>query len=105
MIPRNAHKSALHALVTSGAAPVWLDSRWDAAQQLVLDADVGASLPSLLERHGGEIAAVLLVSPTYHGVLSDVEAASRLCRAAGVPLIAGERTPRVVVRKTRRRDP
>ena len=105
MIPRNAHKSALHALVTSGAAPVWLDSRWDAAQQLVLDADVGASLPSLLERHGGEIAAVLLVSPTYHGVLSDVEAASRLCRAAGVPLIAGERTPCVVVRKTRRRDP
>jgi len=39
---------------------------------------------------GGRAAAVLIVSPTYHGVLSDIPAIARECAAAGVPLIVDE---------------
>ncbi|KAL1518670.1 hypothetical protein AB1Y20_002958 [Prymnesium parvum] len=43
-----------------------------------------------LQRYGSRVAAVLVVSPTYQGVLSDVGGIARLTRAAGVPLIVDE---------------
>lgn len=39
---------------------------------------------------GHRVAAVLLVSPTYFGVLSDVAAVARIAHAHGVPLIVDE---------------
>ena len=37
-----------------------------------------------------DAAAVILTSPTYEGVLSDLAAIAALCHAANVPLIVDE---------------
>lgn len=43
-----------------------------------------------LRRKRLQVAAVLLVSPSYEGVCADVVSAARVCRSAGVPLIVDE---------------
>ena len=89
LLPRNVHKSAVHALVVSGAQPCWLTPEVDAEHGLslgVATSTVGAAL----QRFEGSVAAVLLVSPTYQGVLSDVGGCASLCAAAGVPLLVDE---------------
>ena len=84
LLPRNAHKSVYHALVLSGAEPCWLPPEYNAASGLCLGVDpiaiaaalarCGATAPS-----SSRVAACLLVSPTYEGVLTDVGAAAELC--------------------------
>eukprot|EP00966_Prymnesium_polylepis_P255698 5907663-Prymnesium_polylepis.1 len=89
LLPRNVHKSAIHALVLSGAQPGWLRPEYDAPSGLSLGIPP-AEVERALAAYGERVAAVLLVSPTYHGVVSDVAAAARLAAAAAVPLIVDE---------------
>jgi arginine decarboxylase len=89
VLPRNAHQSAIHALVLSGAAPVWLEPVYDADRDLLHGVTV-ESVRAALAVNKGNVAAVLVVSPTYHGVCSDVSAISEAAHAAGVPLIVDE---------------
>ena len=89
ILPRNVHKSAIHALVSSGAEPLWLAPEYDAQSGLCLGLQAD-EVERALKAGGGRVAAVLVVSPTYHGLLSDVVAIAAACRAAGVPLIVDE---------------
>ena len=89
LLPRNAHKSAIHALVASGAEPAWLSPAYDSECALVTGVPT-AEVRRALEEHGERVAAALLISPTYQGVVSDVRAAAELCAAAGAPLIVDE---------------
>jgi arginine/lysine/ornithine decarboxylase len=90
LLPRNAHRSAVHGLVHSGAEPVWLMPELDAGTGLTLGIDPPTTLRAALAAHAGRIACVLLVSPTYEGALADVGEAAALCAAAGVPLVIDE---------------
>lgn len=90
LLPRNAHRSAVHALVHSGAEPVWLTPEIDELTGIALGVDAPTTLAEALRAHRGSIACVLLVSPSYEGAISDVRAAAALCRAADVPLIVDE---------------
>lgn len=49
-----------------------------------------SAVRSALRQAGGRAAAVLIVSPTYHGILSDIRAIAAECERAGVPLIVDE---------------
>ena len=89
LLPRNAHKSAIHALVLSGAQPAWLAPAYDAESGISLGIPP-TEIEQALARHGDRIAAVLLVSPTYQGVLCDIDAAAQLTRDAAVPLVVDE---------------
>ena len=92
LLPRNAHKSVYHAMVLSGAEPCWLTPEYDAASGLCLGVSP-ATIEAALARCGSgasRVAAVLLVSPTYEGVLSDVGSAAALCREVCIPLIVDE---------------
>ena len=90
LVPRNAHKSVYSAMVVAGAEPCWITPEYDVTSGLCLGV-AAASVAAGLARVGPtRVAGVLLVSPTYEGVLSDVRAASALCRASGVPLIVDE---------------
>ena len=90
LLPRNAHRSAVAALIASGAAPVWLPPAYDAASGLSVGVPAAEVRAALGRAAPGSVAAVLLVSPTYHGVLSDVAGAAAECEACGVPLIVDE---------------
>ncbi|MDO4490287.1 MAG: aminotransferase class V-fold PLP-dependent enzyme [Lachnospiraceae bacterium] len=88
LVPRNAHKSVLMGLILSGAVPVWIqpdmEAEWGTA---------GALSPERVEEaltEQPDIRAVFLVSPTYHGICSDIEEISRVCHSHGVPLLVDE---------------
>lgn len=92
ILPRNCHMSAVSAMVLSGAVPKYvipiLDSRWGVAHG-VEAAQVDAAICEV-ERGGGNVGAVLVVSPTYFGVCSMVEAIADVCHNHGVPLLVDE---------------
>ena len=88
ILPRNVHQSVISGLVLSGAVPVFVqpefDPRWDLAFCMT-----PASVAEALVRHP-EARAVLMVSPTYHGVCGDVRAIADLTHQHQIPLIVDE---------------
>ncbi|GAB5032543.1 arginine decarboxylase [Nannochloropsis oceanica] len=94
LLPRNVHKSAINGLILAGADPVFLspvyDKEWDICHGIPIDGEGGLDDALKVHGPGGDIAAVLLVSPTYHGVIMDIKQAALLCARYKVPLIVDE---------------
>ena len=75
ILARNAHLSAFNAMVLAGCTPVYMQPCYD--QQLgiahhVTPAALQAAF-QLAQRRGLRVGAALVVSPTYFGVLSDIQ--------------------------------
>jgi|SRR3954452_11495383 len=87
-VARNLHKSAVSALIHSGARPVWIepdyDERWQVAHGVTPEA-----VRETLDAHR-ETRAVMIVSPTYYGVASDVAAIADVCHGHDVPLVVDD---------------
>lgn len=89
LVPRNAHRSVVNGLVLSGLFPLWYEPVWD--DNWGVWGPVSATcIERLLDRCGSELAGLVVVSPTYAGALSPIEAIAQLCRQNGVPLIVDE---------------
>ncbi len=88
LISRTLHRSLLAALIFSGARPIWLTPELDGASGLPLDVD-SASVERTLAAHPAA-RAVVLVSPSYIGVTSDLTTIAGICHARGVPLLVDE---------------
>jgi arginine decarboxylase len=88
IVPRNAHQSVVSALILTGACPVWVQPAVDWDWDLVQGVEP-AAIAQALNAHP-DSRAVLLVSPTYHGVCSDLAALADLCHAHGLPLLVDE---------------
>jgi arginine decarboxylase len=88
LIPRNVHQSIMSGLVLSGAAPIYLNPRycpaWGLAYGVTAQA-VGAAL-----RIHPEIKVVVVVSPTYEGICSDIAAIAPLIHDHGALLLVDE---------------
>lgn len=85
ILARNSHRSALNAVALLGLEPIWVWPRPFAGSALpgcIHPADVAAALRA----HPGA-AAVLVTSPDYYGVMSDIAAIARECRRFDVPLL------------------
>ena len=84
---RNSHKSVYHAIELGGLSVRWLTPP-------MLEAGVYGSIPPCeVERalqETPEAACVVVTSPTYEGVISDIEAIGKICRRHGVPLLVDE---------------
>lgn len=92
IIPRNCHISVISALVLSGAVPKYIvpeyNSGWDIA---------GGITPSQvdkvvkeLEEDRKKVGAVLVTSPTYHGICSNIQGIVNVCHLRGIPVIVDE---------------
>lgn len=88
IVSRMLHKSLLAGLVFSGARPVWVRPAIDAARNLPLDIAPGTIAAALGDHPAAK--AVVLVSPSYVGVSSDLAAIADMCAAASVPLLIDE---------------
>lgn len=88
MIARNAHKSAMMGLIISGATPVYVGpqilSDWG-LQGGIRPEDV----QKCFEEHP-KCKALFMVSPSYYGISSDLEAISSICHAHGAVLLVDE---------------
>ena len=88
LLPRSCHKAVYHALELRGAVPVYLSLPVDRAF------GVSGSLPprTVAEALAAHPEAKLLIvtSPTYEGVVSDVRRIVTLAHKAGVPVLVDE---------------
>ncbi|NEQ49711.1 MAG: aminotransferase class I/II-fold pyridoxal phosphate-dependent enzyme [Leptolyngbya sp. SIO3F4] len=85
LVPRNAHQSVLSGLILSGAMPVWIAPAYDQAWQLPLG--VEADEIAIALKQDPNIKAIVIVSPTYEGVCSDIKVISQIAHSYGIPLI------------------
>ncbi len=87
LMTRSAHKSVYHAIELCGLRPVFLiQSYTDAGFAGSLSP---ADVAEALHQHP-EVKLVILTSPTYEGVISDVRSIAETAHAAGVPLLVDE---------------
>ena len=88
LMARNCHRSAYHAAYLRGLDIAYLYpamlSEFD-----IFDAVTPRQVEEALEQDP-EIGAVLLVSPTYEGRISDVASIAEIVHAKGIPLIVDE---------------
>ncbi|MER3410702.1 MAG: decarboxylase, partial [Thermoleophilia bacterium] len=88
VVSRAAHKSIVAGLILAGLEPVWVCPE--------VDPETGLALGVLPQRVEEALAAapdacgVLLVEPSYVGILSDLSSIAALCRSAGIPLLVDQ---------------
>ncbi len=87
-LPRNAHKSAMGALIMSGAHPVYMQPEVDEA--LHMDHTVTPETVRKTLAEHPDVKAVYVVSPTYYGVAADLEAIAAVAHEHGLPLLVDE---------------
>ncbi len=88
LLARNSHKSAFHGVALSGGRAAYLYPQYLQDYGLC-----GAVSPQEVERKLSEYPqakAILLTSPTYDGMVSDVAAIASLAHERGIPLIVDE---------------
>lgn len=88
LVARNCHKSVYHAIFMNELEPVYLYPDFNEEIQLNTECFVSAVKAALKEH--SDIRAVIIVSPTYDGVISDVEAIAAAVHDKGIPLIVDE---------------
>lgn len=88
LVARNCHKSVYHAIEMNGLHPVYLYPGYESREQMNTEVSV-EDVKAALEADQ-KIRAVVLVSPTYDGVVSDIETIAAAVHAKGIPLIIDE---------------
>lgn len=85
LVDRVSHRSIHTGMALLGQRPVWLERPW-----IVSAGVVGPLEPAELEKALSEhpnIKTVCITSPTYYGVLSDIDRLSRICHQHHARLI------------------
>lgn len=88
IVARNLHKSALSGLLLAGAHPIYVQPELDLELGIAMGVEPQA-VAQALEQHP-DARAILVVSPTYYGVTSDISALAKLAHARGIPLLVDE---------------
>ena len=88
LVARNCHKSVYHAIYLNELDPVYIYPKFDTEQGLSTEIDA-EDVQKALEEHP-KIRAVMIVSPTYDGVVSDIEKIAEIVHEAGCLLIVDE---------------
>lgn len=88
LVARNCHKSVYHALELNELKPVYVYPSFDTATGL--NGEVAPEQVETVLAQEPDIKAVVLVSPTYDGVLSDVYEIAEVAHKKGIPVIVDE---------------
>ena len=84
IMARNCHKSVCNAVTLCRSVPYYIYPR---SHPMGFAADITPEQVGDALEHCPEAACVVITSPTYDGVVSDVKAIAELCHRHGVPLI------------------
>jgi len=88
LMTRAAHKSVYHAVELCGLHPVYLMPPTDGETGLFGSVSPDSVKKALAEHP--EVRLVILTSPTYEGVISDIVSIAAVAHGAGVPLLVDE---------------
>lgn len=85
---RNCHKAVYHALELAGCRVHWImppiDPGWG------ICGGISASQIETVVRRHPSVRAVILTSPTYEGVLSDIRGICEICHSRNIPVLVDE---------------
>ena len=88
MVARNCHKSVYHAIYMNELEPLYVYPKYE--KDLQINGEISCKeIEEILEKEK-EIKAVVIVSPTYDGVVSDVENIAKITHKYHIPLIVDE---------------
>ena len=87
-VARNCHKSVYHAIELCGLETVWILP--ETVPDYRICGSVSPEAVRCLLQTDPSIRAVILTSPTYEGVLSNIGAIAAHCHAHEIPLIVDE---------------
>ena len=88
IMPRNVHRSAINALVLSGAKPVYVNP--DTDKKLGIALGMSMSCVERAIRENPDAKAVLVNNPTYYGICSDIKGITKLAHQYGMKVLADE---------------
>ncbi len=88
IIPRNCHQSVLSGVLLAGCEPVFMRPEINPELAIYTNVTVGEVEQAL--RKYPQARAVLVTSPTYHGVAADLRRIAKTVHAAGLPLLVDE---------------
>lgn len=87
LIARNCHISVYNGLVLCGAVPVWFlpeyDNEWGIYKGIKAD-----QIEKMLSEQ--DVKALIITSPTYEGLFSELEKIAHICKKHGVIFIVDE---------------
>lgn len=88
LLPRNIHKSAVNALILTGATPIYVqpkvNSKTGISENITLD-----MVKVVHEKHS-DLRAVFLLNPTYYGFVSELSAIVSYCHAHDIVVLVDE---------------
>lgn len=87
LVARNCHRSVYHAIYLLNLMPVFLYPQTDSATGIALDIPP-QQVADVLERES--VSCVVLTSPTYEGVVSDIKSIATICHRHNIPLVVDE---------------
>ncbi len=85
LVPRNAHRSVVGAMILTGVRPVWLQPEIDTRLGIAMGISLGA-VKDAVRKHP-EARAALLVYPTYYGVATELAAIAEFLHAHDMLLL------------------
>lgn len=88
LIGRNCHKSVYHAIYMNELKPVYVYP--DFLKDVELNGSIKASHVKEILQKEKDIKAVMLTSPTYDGVVSDIREIADIVHEYGIPVIVDE---------------
>jgi len=88
IMPRNVHRSAINALIVSGAKPVYVNPEFEQSLGISLGMSLN-KVKTALEAHP-QTKAILVNNPTYYGICSPLKAIVELAHARGVSVLVDE---------------
>lgn len=88
IVARNCHKSVYNAIRLLQLRPIYIMPEWN--EKLGMFGGVSPEQVRKMVKQYADAKCVMLVSPTYEGVVSDVEKIAKIVHKAGVPLIVDE---------------
>ncbi len=88
LVARHCHKSVYHAIYLNELRPVYLYPEFSSSLHMNMDISVSAVRTALMEY--SDIRAVVIVSPTFDGVISDIKGIAEVVHERGIPLIVDE---------------
>lgn len=88
ILPRNVHRSAINALILSGAVPVYINPVFDEKLEISLGITTEQVEKAISENPDAK--AIFINNPTYYGICSDLQAINDLAHKHGLKVLADE---------------
>ena len=88
IMPRNVHRSAINALIISGAVPVYVNPSINKQLGIPMGMSV-ADVKKAIEQNP-DAKAVLVNNPTYYGICSDLRTITKLAHQHGMKVLVDE---------------